>query len=704
MVLAQALRAVEQEFRLQACLDLRTALVPAGDVRIEHGQCIATSGSPWLELRFAHRVPAGSWIRLTYRASLLDTLVRPLIRFETRDGHSLQIMTAPVFGKADWFGRIPNGCRNILISPVDTAGPFSFELTGCRALFRASLMLRPLLRNRRKAFMAMGARCIQAREETRQTLMFARGGMPFSDYADWRRKRERAYDPKGVDRSRVATGASPHFHFIVEGPETIQDLDACALVRSLKQQNHASWSCSSIGTKPQADEMDLLGEHGFISPASSLHDVINKLPDGTYLARIAAASVLEDYALPALSEHLARCGLPPVAYGDEEIGQHGSAECRPCFKPDWSPVLESRSPYLGQAVFWSAKALLIGETVAITEFDTWPFRRSRLRQMPAGAVSHLRRVLMASPMPQDRTSPPPFIAENDGASRHAHGAFERSLPRNAEAVANIVIPNKDRFDLVSEVVKGVLATEDHRNFNLVIVDNGSTDPEVLALYEDLVRRENVRIVRCPGKFNYSRMCNLGAAAFPADVHVFLNNDISMQHRHWLAPLVDWALRPDIGAVGARLLFPGGGLQHAGVVTGMGGIASHIYDNADAGLSGEFNCLRVAHEVSAVTGACIAIEGRKFDRIGRFDEANLPVELNDIDLCLRLDAAGYVTLMCPQSELIHHQSASRGLSYRPFTRYRQERRYFLQQWGETLRHDRFFHPALSLYSTMPALDG
>ena len=115
-------------------------------------------------------------------------------------------------------------------------------------------------------------------------------------------------------------------------------------------------------------------------------------------------------------------------------------------------------------------------------------------------------------------------------------------------------------------------------------------------------------------------------------------------------------------------------------------------------------LGVAHEVCAVTGACIAVEARKFHLVGGFDIEQFPVELNDIDLCLRLANAGWRTLMCPQSVLIHHQSATRGFSFRPFERYGRERRHFRDTWAKVIRDDPYFHPALSLFSPEPALDG
>jgi len=208
----------------------------------------------------------------------------------------------------------------------------------------------------------------------------------------------------------------------------------------------------------------------------------------------------------------------------------------------------------------------------------------------------------------------------------------------------------------------------------------------------------------PGRFNFSAMCNAGAASARGECLVFLNNDMSVVTPGWLGPLVAEAMRPGIGAVGARLLFPDGSIQHAGVAVGMGGYADHVSHGQVGDYAGYLGRLGVAHEVGAVTGACIAVEAGKFKAVNGFDAERFPVELSDIDLCLRLAAAGWKSLMRPDSVLIHHQSATRGFSFRPFDRYGLERGHFRTRWRDMIRDDPFFHPALSLFSTEPALDG
>ncbi|MGH7881184.1 MAG: glycosyltransferase, partial [Candidatus Binataceae bacterium] len=205
-----------------------------------------------------------------------------------------------------------------------------------------------------------------------------------------------------------------------------------------------------------------------------------------------------------------------------------------------------------------------------------------------------------------------------------------------------------------------------------------------------------------GAFNYSKLSNAGARATKAPYLVFLNNDVQILDSNWLKNLMRWAVKPGTGAVGAKLLFPNGKIQHAGVVLGMGGIAGHVYRRSHAALPGYLQQLRTTREVLAVTGACLATERKKFDAVGGFEEEHLPVDLNDIDLCLRLAERGWTNLWTPDATLIHVQSASRGIERDPFELYRRERSYFTRRWGEALRDDPYFHPAFSLFSQTPML--
>jgi GT2 family glycosyltransferase len=298
-----------------------------------------------------------------------------------------------------------------------------------------------------------------------------------------------------------------------------------------------------------------------------------------------------------------------------------------------------------------------------------------------------------------------LIAAVDGKI-HVAGETDRdpsvTTSDPAWPTVGIVIPTKDHADLLAECIQGLEENTDYPHFEVVVVDNGSTAKDALALLEDLRTRPRYRVLNRPGPFNFSALSNDGASATQASMLVFLNNDIAMLQDDWLKALVRWAIKPDVGVVGAKLLFPDGRIQHAGVVVGFGGIAGHVYRRSPSDHGGYRDRLAVAHEITAVTGACIAVERSKFDSIGGFDAENVAVDLSDIDLCLRIRELGLTNMWTPESVLIHRQSASRGVDADPFVSYRKERTYFAQRWLEAIRDDPFFHPGLSLFDHRVAL--
>jgi O-antigen biosynthesis protein len=210
------------------------------------------------------------------------------------------------------------------------------------------------------------------------------------------------------------------------------------------------------------------------------------------------------------------------------------------------------------------------------------------------------------------------------------------------------------------------------------------------------------VLHHPGPFNFSAISNVGARATKARVLLFLNNDIAMLEPSWLKAMVRYAIKPEIGVVGAKLLFPNGRLQHAGVVLGFGGIAGHLYRRFPPDHRGYLDQLTVPREIAAVTGACIAVERSKFEAVGGFDAEHLPVDLNDIDFCLRIAERGWTNIWTPEATLVHHQSGTRGIDSDPFALYRKERSYFVERWMHMIRDDPYFHPALSLHAHDVAL--
>lgn len=283
----------------------------------------------------------------------------------------------------------------------------------------------------------------------------------------------------------------------------------------------------------------------------------------------------------------------------------------------------------------------------------------------------------------------------DRIARTAWLRVRRALPEPAPLVS-IIVPTRDRADVLARCAEGVLRGTDYPALELLVVDNDSVEPATFDLFDELARDPRVRIIRAPGAFNYARINNLAAAQARGEILLLLNNDIAITAASWLGEMVGHAVRPEVGAVGARLLYPDGRVQHGGVVLGVGRapqVAGHLYVGAASDDRGYFSHLALARNVSAVTAACLAVRRSVFNQVGGFDEANLAVAFNDVDLCLKIQDLGYQIIWTPHAELIHLESASRGSDFSPEQRERFEREvaHMRARWGWRLDHDPFYGP-------------
>jgi GT2 family glycosyltransferase len=221
---------------------------------------------------------------------------------------------------------------------------------------------------------------------------------------------------------------------------------------------------------------------------------------------------------------------------------------------------------------------------------------------------------------------------------------------------SIVIPFRDRVELLRDCLRSVRAST-YRDFEIVLVDNGSSERRTQRYLWRLTGRPGVQVIDCPGPFNFSRLCNEGARRAAGDYLLFLNNDTELVTADWLEQLLLLAGRPQVGAVGATLLYPDGTIQHAGIFPRSDGTWTHRHRGLPADGSDEAE-LRQVRPVPAVTGACLLLRRDRFLALGGFDEG-LPLTFGDVELCCRLRAQGLLVLVTPYARLYHFESLSRG---------------------------------------------
>lgn len=261
---------------------------------------------------------------------------------------------------------------------------------------------------------------------------------------------------------------------------------------------------------------------------------------------------------------------------------------------------------------------------------------------------------------------------------------------------SIIVPTRDKVDLLKVCIDSVLACTDYPDFELVVIDNGSVEPETLDYFEALRSVERVRVLPYPHPFNYSAINNFGVRETAGELVCLMNNDIEAIDAGWLEAMVVHALRPGIGAVGAMLYYPNDTIQHAGVLVGAGGVGGHAFGGERRGAGGYMGRLHLTHSALAVTAACLVVRRTVWDEVGGLDEG-LKVAFNDVDFCLRVAKAGYRNLWTPAAELYHHESASRGHEDTPEkqARFKSEVDFMLRRWGAALEADPAYNPNLSL---------
>jgi len=266
----------------------------------------------------------------------------------------------------------------------------------------------------------------------------------------------------------------------------------------------------------------------------------------------------------------------------------------------------------------------------------------------------------------------------------------------APGKVSILIPTRDRVDLLRPCIDSLFATADLGPHEIIVLDNESGQRETLDYFEEIAAR-GLRVFRVSGAFNFSGVINAGAAVASGQYLLLLNNDVEALHKGWLEDMLGRIAEPDVGAVGAQLLWPSGVVQHGGVVLGPRLAATHAFNDRIDGDPGYADMLLAAHECSAVTAACLLTDKQLFDAAGGFDALNFPINFNDVDYCLKLRSQGLRVVQTPHAKLMHRESASRGKDEAPDKSQRMQRelRNLRSAWGEGLLADPSYSPLLSL---------
>ncbi len=442
------------------------------------------------------------------------------------------------------------------------------------------------------------------------------------------------------------------------------------------------------------------------------------MASGDWVVLMDHDDLLSEHALYLVAEALNRHPDAAIVYSDEDHIDARGERSQPYFKPDWDYDL-----FLGQnlishlGAYRADLARRVGFREGFDGSQDWDFALRVLDAEPGAKVHHIPFILYHWRQTDQAFSTKSLARACDAAERAVNDHFARTgqaavaapeghssylrvrreLPAQRPLVS-VVIPTRDRSELLRICIAGLVERTDYAPLEIIVVDNGSGEAEALSFLAELRARDDVRVVEDSGPFNFSRLVNRGVAASSGDVCVLLNNDIDVIHADWLDEMVSHTLRPEVGAVGAKLYYANDTIQHGGVMLGLLHVAGHVHRHAPRQSPGHFNRLNLTHNLSCVTAACLAIRREAFDEMGGFNEQDLAVSFNDVDFCIRLRQAGYRIIWTPHAELYHYESLSRGdpnKTPESAARNSSEVTYMRAQWGPVLDNDPFYNPNLSL---------
>jgi GT2 family glycosyltransferase len=421
---------------------------------------------------------------------------------------------------------------------------------------------------------------------------------------------------------------------------------------------------------------------------------------------VEAGDLLEPDALLSLAVEL-NDGAD-VVYTDEDRLDADGVPRDPSFKPGWSPETALTRDYVGRLCAIRGSVLKAAGGLDPSHGSAMWYDAVLRVSESSDRVSHVARVLLHRR--NAGTALPPVSVEaavHRALARRAERAEVRSTPLGIEvrfAVPDdervtVIIPTRDRADLLERCLESLFEHTEHPSFDALVVDNGSSEAATRALFDRWRESKpgRFRVVEDPAPFNYSRLNNRGVAATDAPYVVLLNNDTEVIAPEWMTAMLGQARRPQVGAVGALLLYEDGTIQHAGVVLGgVLALAGHAYRYLDPKELASHERLVLDTNYLAVTGACLMVARRKYEEVGGLDES-LAVSYNDIDFCLKLRSAGYRNVMVPRAQLFHYESKSRG---RDDTKTKvavavSEAEAIRKRWPEWSRRDPYYNPNLTL---------
>lgn len=456
-------------------------------------------------------------------------------------------------------------------------------------------------------------------------------------------------------------------------------------------------------------------QNGHISAASNS---ALELAVGEWVALLDHDDLLPDHALYCVANAIIANPSARLIYSDEDKIDASGRRHDPYFKCDWNTDLfYSQNFFCHLGVYHKPLLDTVGGfRTGVEGSQDYDLVLRCIEHVGGDAVHHIPRVLyhwrVHAESTAGGTDAKPYAAlageralnehfarqgvagsvEWIGRGYYAHYSLPAPLP-----LVSLIIPTRNGLNLMRQCIDSIVGKTTYSNYEIIVVDNGSDDPEALRYFESLAQDARIRVLRDDRPFNYSALNNAAVSQARGELIGLINNDIEVISPDWLSEMVGIVLQPGVGAVGAKLLYPDDTLQHGGVVLGVGGVAGHANKLAPQPCYGYFGRTSLISSYSAVTAACLLVRKSVYLEVDGLNEQDLTIAFNDVDFCLRVREAGYRNVWTPFAELYHHESATRGFEDNPQkqARFRSEVMYMQRRWGDLLFKDPAYSPNLTL---------
>lgn len=455
-------------------------------------------------------------------------------------------------------------------------------------------------------------------------------------------------------------------------------------------------------------------ENGHISAASNSAIA---LAQGEWLALVDHDDRLTEHALFWVVDAINKHPESRLIYSDEDKIDENGVRSGPYFKCDWNQDLfYSHNMITHLGVYHAALVKSVGGfRIGLEGSQDYDLALRCIEHIAPNQIHHIPRILYHWRVHAESTAqssdakPYAMIAGERAINEHfqrkgtnakaeligygyrVHYELPRSLP-----LVSLIVPTRDGLSFLKQCIDSILEKTSYSNYEILIVDNGSQEAATLKYLERIVVDNRVRVIRDDSPFNYSALNNKAVKLARGEIVGLINNDIEVITADWLSEMVSHVLRPEVGAVGARLWYSNDTLQHGGVVLGLGGVVAHSHRKLPKNNPGYCGRASLIQSFSAVTAACLIIRKSVYEEVNGLNEEELQVAYNDVDFCLRVLSAGYRNIWTPYAELYHHESATRGAEDTPEKkiRFEKEKTYMQSVWGDLLQKDPAYSPNLT----------